>query len=400
MSRETTPRAVPRPGEHYDVVVVGWRVAGAATAMLLARSGHRVLMIDRARHGSDTVSTHTLLRSGVLQLKRWGLLDRVVESGAPPIPRVTLGFGDELVPIDLSDDFGVNALYAPRRTVLDPILVEAACQAGVDFVDRCSARSLRFDERGRVEGVDLSLGGSEISVSTRFVVGADGVHSRVAGWVGAKTYRYHPPSNSVQYAYYEGIEVDGVHFQFTPGVTAGLIPTNDGLVCVYGGWPSTADLGFHDDPQKAFTRAVSSSHPDVAARVQGGIRVSAFRGTRGLPSYLRRAAGPGWALVGDAGYMKDPVSAHGLSAAMRDAESCARAIHEAIENPGSERELLDSYWRGRDELSLGHLEATVELAGYRWDPSRASSLMRYLSDAVQDECHALEMGHQLAASAS
>ena len=197
-------RGRPRAAD-YDVVVVGARVAGAATAMLLARRGHRVLMVDRAPAGSDTTSTHAVLRSGVLQLKRWGLLDRVIESGAPPIPRVTLGFGSELVSIDLSGDFGIDALYAPRRTVLDPILTEAAVEAGVEYLDRCRAKSLVRDSHGKVRGVVLGGENGDVTVAARIVIGADGAWSKMAKWVDAPTYRHYPATNAVSNTYYRGI---------------------------------------------------------------------------------------------------------------------------------------------------------------------------------------------------
>ncbi|MEX1093084.1 MAG: FAD-dependent oxidoreductase [Acidimicrobiia bacterium] len=261
----------PRSAD-YDVVVVGARVAGAATAMLLARRGHRVLMVDRAPAGADTTSTHALLRSGVLQLKRWGLLDRVIESGTPAIPRVTLGFGSDLVPIDLSDDYGVDSLYAPRRTVLDPILVDAAIEAGVDYVERCRAKSLVKDSDGTVRGVVLDADSGEVTIGARMVVGADGAWSKMAKWVQAPTYKQYPGTNTVYYAYYRGIETHGVYFQFTPGVTAGLIPSNDDLVCVYGGGRKTGRPG-------------SAMSPMLASKASWGRPTRCFR--------MRWRAGPG-----------------------------------------------------------------------------------------------------------
>jgi len=379
-------------GGDYDVVVVGARVAGAATAMLLARRGHRVLMVDRAPAGADTTSTHAVLRTGILQLKRWGLLDRVIESGAPAIPRVTLGFGSELVPIALSDDFGVDSLYAPRRSVLDPILTGAAVEAGVEYLDRCRAKSLVTDSDGTVRGVVLDAGDGEISVPARMVIGADGAWSKMAKWVNASTYSQYPAANTVYYAYYSGIETHGVYFQFTPGVTAGLIPTNDDLVCVYGGWPKDTTTAFRDEPDVAFTSLVGSAHPLLQDAMAGGTRVSPFRGIQGLAGFLRKPGGPGWALVGDAAYTKDPVSAHGISDALRDAELCACAVDVSLTDPSEAGAAFDRYQQVRDELSSGMLAWSSELAAYRWEEARASQLMRNLSGAVKAECEALVNG--------
>src|SRR5438445_616320 len=120
---------------HYDVVVVGARCAGAATAMLLARNGLDVALVDRApAAGTDTLSTHALMRAGVIQLQRWGLLDQVVAAGTPAIRRTVFHYGDAATTVALKPFGGVDALYAPRRTVLDPLLVDAARDAGADVV--------------------------------------------------------------------------------------------------------------------------------------------------------------------------------------------------------------------------------------------------------------------------
>jgi flavin-dependent dehydrogenase len=387
MNNDKTMRAATRrpSSSQYDVVVVGARVAGAASAMLLARSGHRVLMVDRAEPGSDTVSTHTILRLGMLQLHRWGLADRLVSTGTPPIRRVTLGFGDELVPIDLSADFGVDALYAPRRTILDPILVDAAVEAGVEVMSRTRFIDVTWDDDS-VSGVELDTGHDRIRVRSRFVIGADGVRSRTADRVGAKAYRSFPAANATYYSYFEEMETDGVYFQFTPGATAGLIPTNDGQVCVYVGWPTDRIGEFRADPDGAFLRQATAGHPAIGEAVESGVRTAKFRGTTGLPGFLRQPWGPGWALVGDAGYTKDSISAHGISDALRDAELCARAIDSALSHGADHRV---SYRAQRDRLSLSLLEYSSRLGSYEWDVDEASSLMRGISTAVKNECQAI-----------
>lgn len=373
----------------YDVIVVGARVAGAPTAMLLARCGHRVLMVDRAEIGSDTTSTHTILRLGMLQLKRWGLDGRLVETGTPPIQHVTLGFGDELVGIDLSDDFGVDTLYAPRRTVLDPLLADAAVEAGVELMSPARLVDLRLDS-GRVVGATLDHEGERHEVTASFVVGADGMWSRTAQLVDARTYRSYPAENATYYAYYEGIETNGVWFHFAPGVTAGLIPTNDGQTCVYVGWPKTRIEEFRADPEGAFLRQATAGHALIGEALARGSRVSGFRGMpNGLPGFLREPGGPGWALVGDAGYTKDSISAHGISDALRDAELCARAIDHALEDPSQEAVALSAYRVRRDRLSVDLLDESSRLGSYRWSVGEASDLMRGISSAVKDECEAM-----------
>lgn len=380
--------ATRRPSSpDYDVIVVGARVAGASTAMLLARCGYRVLMVDRATVGSDTVSTHTILRLGMLQLHRWGLADRLQATGTPRIRRVTLGFEDNLVPIDLSDDHGVDALYAPRRTVLDPMLVTAAVEDGAELRDETRFIEPLWED-GRVVGVRLEDGAGRHDVTSRFVVGADGTWSRTADAVRSRAYRSFPPANTTYYAYFTGIDTDGVAFHFSPGATAGLIPTNDNETCVYVGWPQSRMGEFRADPDGAFLRQAAAAHPCVAEAVRGGERVSPYRGTRGLPGFLRQPCGDGWVLVGDAGYTKDSISAHGISDALRDAELASRAIDATLRDPDSGHQHLSRYRVRRDRLSVELLEKSSRLGSYRWDAAEASQLMRDISRSVKEECEA------------
>lgn len=142
-----------RTASPYDVVVVGARPAGAATAMVLARAGLRVLVVDRSRYGADTLSTHALLRGGVLQLARWGLLNEVIAAGTPPVQRSVFHYGEERIEVPIRPAAGVDALYAPRRTVLDPILVDAARDAGAEVRFGLTVTGLCRDGTGRVTGV-------------------------------------------------------------------------------------------------------------------------------------------------------------------------------------------------------------------------------------------------------
>src|SRR4051795_11331960 len=166
----------PRPT--YDVIVVGARAAGAATAMLAARAGLRVLVVDRGRYGADTVSTHALMRGGVLQLNRWGLLPAVIGAGTPAIRKATFHYRDTSVAIDIGPSHGVDALYAPRRTLLDPLLVDAAAAAGAEVRFGVAVHDLRRDDEGRVVGIEATERlGRSFTADARLVVGADGLRS-------------------------------------------------------------------------------------------------------------------------------------------------------------------------------------------------------------------------------
>lgn len=373
----------------YDVIVVGARVAGASTAMLLARQGHRVLMVDRATMPSDVVSTHAVLRTGVLQLSRWGVLDRVVEAGTPPVREITLGFGQERIRFQVRPECNVDTFYAPRRHLLDSILVEAAQVAGADFAGSTRMVDLLRGDDGEVTGIVTKSRGKEVSCTARMVIGADGVWSRTAGLVDARAYASHPATNAVTYAYYRDVEQTGFWFQFTPGVNAGIIPTNDGLSCVFAARPNDLVAEFQDDSDGEFQRLLRHAGPDLADRVSAGSRATGFRGTT-LPGFIRQPWGPGWALVGDAGYTKDPISAHGISDALRDAELCARAIDRSLRDPADTLEAMSEYQRVRDELSVPMFRASQALARYQWDAAEASSRMRAISDAVKVECAVLD----------
>ncbi len=375
----------------YDVIVVGARVAGASTAMLLARQGHRVLLVDRGALPSDTVSTHAVLRSGVLQLSRWGLIDRVVSAGTPPVKAITLGFGGERIGFQVRAEYGVDTLYAPRRHLLDGIILEAAVGAGAEFRSSTRMVDLIRDRRESVHGILVDQGGGDVEpVTARMVVGADGVWSRTAELVDAGAYRSHQPTNAVHYAYYRGVAVDGFWFQFTPGVNAGVIPTNEGLSCVFVARHRDQAGAFRADPQAEFDRLVARAGPDLAEVVGAGTRETPFRGTPGLPGFIRRPWGRGWALVGDAGYTKDPISAHGISDALRDAELCARAVDRALIEPRSAPAALRHYQQQRDALSMRMFAESEALAGFKWDAAEASARMRAISDAVRAECAALD----------
>jgi flavin-dependent dehydrogenase len=343
------------------------------------------------------VSTHAILRSGVLQLTRWGILDRVVAAGTPPVRDITLGFGPERIPFQVRPEHGVDTLYAPRRHILDTILVEAAEEAGAEFAGGTRMIDLLRDDAGGVTGIVAKRRSVEMRPTSRIVIGADGVWSRTAELVGAHSYRSHQATNAVTYAYYQAVDVPGFWFQFTPGVNAGIIPTNDDMCCVFIGRHNDQIGEFRADSENEFNRLLEKSGPDLAATVSAGSRASQFRGTKGLPGFIRQPWGPGWALVGDAGYTKDPISAHGISDALRDAELCARAVDHAIRRPEETVEAMNGYQRLRDGLSESMFRESEVLARYQWDAAEASDRMRAISEAVRAECAVLAPQREWAA---
>jgi flavin-dependent dehydrogenase len=357
---------------HYDVVVVGARVGGAATAALLARRGARVLVVDRAAYGSDTLSTHALMRAGVEQLQRWDVLDTIVDAGTPAIRAGVFHYDDATIPVPIKPAAGVDALYAPRRTLLDRVLVDAARDAGATVRFGVTVTDVCRDASGRVCGVD---GRDGFRASAGLVVGADGLRSRIARAVDAPVIHAARHASAVVYGYARWWAGDAYEWYFRRGAAAGIIPTNDGEACVFASTSPErmrALAGAPRDTVRELLRRVAPELPELAP--------ARLRSFSGQPGYLRQAHGPGWALVGDAGYFKDPISAHGITDALRDAELLARAV-----DGGG----LEGYALERDRLSLPMLRVADAIAAYDWDAPTARSLLLEMSRATVDEVETL-----------
>ena len=357
----------------YDVIVVGARCAGSPTAMLLARAGHRVLLVDRAAFPSDTLSTHYIHQPGIAALARWGLLDDVIASNAPPAGQLTFDVGPFALVGTPPPADGAVVAYAPRRTVLDTILVEAAVDFGAELREHFTVTGLVTDG-GLVTGVrGRAGGGAEVVERARIVVGADGLRSLVARTVAAPAYEAKPALTCAYYTYWDGVQLEGAELYPRPGRMIVTSPTNDGRAIVIVFWPREA---FHDvraDIERSFLDAVGLA-PRLAERLRAGSRAERFRGTADLPFFLRRPHGPGWALVGDAGYHKDPITAEGITDAFRDAELLAEAIDAGLTGKRPLDEALAGYERRRNEQVLPIYELTHSFASLQ-PPSEEQQLL-------------------------
>ena len=193
--------------DRYDAIVIGARCAGSPTAMLLARKGYRVLVVDRATFPSDTMSTHVVHPPGVAALERWGLLDRLKATGCPPITRTPSTSGRSRSPG--SRHRGSPVAYCPRRTVLDQLLVDAASRAGAEVRDGFTVDEV-LDRRRAVTGIRGHGKGGDTSPSAGdVVIGADGRNSLVAKAVAPEQYHERPQILCGYYAYWSGLPVDG-----------------------------------------------------------------------------------------------------------------------------------------------------------------------------------------------
>ncbi|HTS10678.1 MAG TPA: NAD(P)/FAD-dependent oxidoreductase [Candidatus Limnocylindrales bacterium] len=347
----------------YDAIVVGARCAGSPTAMLLARKGYRVLLLDRCSFPSDIMSTHYIHPPGVLQLKRWGLLDALVASGCPPIRQILFDVGSVSFRGFAVCPAGVDAGFAPRRTILDKILVDAAVEASAELRENFSVREIVFDG-DRVVGVTgRDAGGSIVTEKAHVVIGADGVHSFVARSVKAPEYEVRPAPGCAYYSYWTGVSRG--EFEWYPredhGRMIGMIPTHGDAMAVFV-MARNQDFAEYRSDIEGFHMRSLELVSGLAERVRAGKREERFVGQGDLPSFFRRPFGPGWALVGDAAYHKDPITGQGIADAFRDAELLANALDTAFAGQLPFDAALGAYEKKRNEAVMPMYDWTYQLA--------------------------------------
>jgi 2-polyprenyl-6-methoxyphenol hydroxylase-like FAD-dependent oxidoreductase len=344
----------------YDVIIVGARCAGSPTAMLLARKGYRVLVVDRATFPSDTVSTHIVQPLGVAALARWGLLDRLAATGCPPIHTYAFDFG----PFTISGSPGTAdapVAYCARRTVLDKLLVDAAAEAGAEIREGFAVEEVLMED-GRVVGVKgREKSGEAVTERARLVVGADGRYSVVANAVRPEQYDEKPPLLAGYYTYWSDLPIDGRFETFIRAHRGfAAAPTHDGLTLTVGGWPYAEFETNKKDIEGHFLKMLDLV-PEFAERIRGARRAAPFAGAA-VSNFFRKPYGPGWALVGDAGYNKDPITAQGINDAFRDAELLATAADHALTGTRSFLDAMGEYQHTRDEHVRPMYEFTCQLA--------------------------------------
>jgi flavin-dependent dehydrogenase len=347
-------------GTMFDAIVVGARCAGSPTAMLLARKGHRVLLVDRDRFPSDIFRAHVVRMPGARKLQAWGLLDRVLATGCPPITRYTTDFDDFPLTGNLPLPEGSPPELAPRRKVLDSILAQAAVEAGAELREQVTVEDLLWDD-GRVVGVRGRSGGQPFEERATIVIGADGQHSLVARKVEAGMKQSTPPLTFGYYTYWADMAADG--FELIHRIGAGRVlivfPTNEDLVGVAVQGRIDDFSTFRADLESEYFRSLDLFE-DLAARVRAGRQTERFQGTGDLPNFIRQATGPGWALVGDASYHRDPLLARGISDAFHDAELLAEAVDQGLTGKLPLDDALAGYEQQHLDAAMAGFEETLQ----------------------------------------
>lgn len=367
----------------YDAIVVGARCAGSPTAMLLARKGYRVLLLDKSGFPSDTLSTHYIHQPGVASLHRWGLLDAVAATGCPPVERQLFDVGPFALRGSPPPADGIRVGYAPRRRILDKILLDAAAAAGVEVRERFAVEEL-LAEDDRVTGVrGRTQGGSLAQEDARVVIGADGMRSAIARMTGAPEYAEEPATSCAYYTYWSGALVRDAELYSRPERMIIAAPTNDGLTLTIVYWPERLFPLVRADVEGEFLRALDLV-PDLADRLRTGARVEPIRGSGDLRGFFRRPYGPGWALVGDAGYHKNPITAEGITDAFRDAELLADALDDGFAGRAPEEEALAGYERKRNEAAMPIYQMTCGLARLEPPPPEMQGLFAALRDDEEE----------------
>jgi 2-polyprenyl-6-methoxyphenol hydroxylase-like FAD-dependent oxidoreductase len=368
----------------FDAIVVGARCAGSPTAMLLARKGYRVLAVDLASFPSDTVSTHILHPLGVEAMSRWGLLDRLTATGCPPIHTYAFDFG----PFTLAGVPGradAPVAYCPRRPILDKLLVDAAAQSGAEVREDFAVEEVLVED-GRAVGIrGRAKHGGSIAERAQVVVGADGRQSFVAQAVRPEQYDEKPPLLAGYYSYWSGLPMEGrfeTYIRDRRGFAAA--PTHDDLTMIIVGWPYAELEENRKDIEGNYLKAIDLA-PAFADRVRRAKREARFAGAA-VPNYFRKPYGPGWALVGDAGYNRDFITGQGIMDAFHDAELCVAALDKAFSGTQPFDEAMSEYQRTRDARVKAMYDFTCQLSPLEPPPPE----MQHLFAAIHGNQKAMD----------
>lgn len=360
--------------ERYDAIVVGARCAGSPTAMLLARKGYRVLVVDRATFPSDTVSTHVIHAPGVAALGRWGLRETLAATGCPPFTHYNFDFGFFTIggsPQATED--GETEAFCPRRYVVDKLLVDAAADAGAEIREGFSVDEILVED-GAVVGVAGKNADGTTSVErAQVVIGADGRNSLVAKTVNPAQYNEKPAVGPAAYSYFDGVTTSGFDAYIRENCGMAAFPTHDGLTLVIAGTKPELFAKWKSDLEGHFLAATDQS--PIGDQVRAAKRAERFHVATDLAGYFRQPFGAGWALVGDAGYHKHPITAMGMTDAFLDAERLVAAIDDAFAQRDTFDAAMSRYQAARDEHAMAMYELTFDFASMDPPPPEQQQLL-------------------------
>ncbi len=359
----------------HDALIVGGRAAGGSLAILLARQGRRVLVVDRDEFPSDTMSTHFMNLGAVGGLKRLGVLDDILAAGFRRITRHRSWIADCCFegPNGPADTFSL----APRRIVLDSVLLDHAVKAGARFEQKTRVDAL-IQESERVVGAVLqTVGGERREIRARVVVGADGKSSRVAEWVGAGQYDAVPALRPAYYGYFHGIEPrpEATLELFFGGDQIGfLFPMREGEDCIAVEIQPEDFEEFRSDHGAAFEARVRRL-PDMNRRMKNAHLQGKLMGVKGIDNHFRKPYGPGWALIGDAGYLKDPATGTGIGDALQQSFMLAEALGAAFDGADWEAS-MSAFQEKRDQMMKPLYDATLAFTRMRDDGPAEQALLQ------------------------
>ncbi len=346
----------------YDVIIVGARCAGSALGLMLARSGKKVLMLERSTFPCDTMSGHYIHPAGISCLKRWGVFDRLAATDTPEQKKLTLDFGPfalSATPTAAPD--GTSSGYGPRRRIFDSLLAEAAVAAGVEFIDGVTVNR-PLSSQSRIAGVEgITANGKPFEFRARLVIGADGKNSTIAEAVGAKKYTEVPSTTCAYYSYWSGFDTPHIHLFSRVGRFFVVQPTNEGLTMVAIARPVGEFRKVRSNLEQSFDSAVAEV-PWIADRMASAKREERFMGTADQAGFFRTSHGPGWVLVGDAGYHRDAITAQGMTDAFLHAEMLSRAINAGFDGNLPMDQALAEYQNKRDASVMPMYGLTNDLA--------------------------------------
>lgn len=363
-----------------DVVIVGSRCAGAPLARLLAQAGLDVVVVDRAAFPSDTVSTHSIAGHGSRLLERWGLRDRVLATGVPNPHTMGVRAGAVDLP-ELPPIAGSLGSLSPRRTVLDALLLDSAREAGADVWERAPVRALMRNATS-VTGVLCTKEGKDVEVLAPVVIGADGRHSQVARAVDAAWYDVRPSNLGGVYAYYADTGLEHNEVGLADKCVTLAFVTNDDLTCVAVGMADDRAREVSAGGDEAVLEIARRSAPRVAHALEHSHRVGRFTAYRAEPARFVQSFGPGWALVGDAGHYKDPISGQGIADAFVSAQLLSEAIIDGLGGAVPIETAMDAYQSLRDSATAAVHDVTARLSLMGWSDDEVVHLFLEYKDAV------------------